>query len=79
MSTLYQVSADDPPFLIIHGDQDPQVPLVQSERLHAKLQTAGVASELVVLKGAGHGGPAFATPEVKQRIRGFLQRSLAQP
>ncbi|MBL9213747.1 MAG: sulfatase-like hydrolase/transferase [Opitutaceae bacterium] len=79
MSTLYQVSADDPPFLIIHGDQDPQVPLVQSERLHAKLQATGVASELVVLKGAGHGGPAFATPEVKQKIRDFLQRTLAQP
>ena len=79
MSTLYQVSADDPPFLIIHGDQDPQVPLVQSERLHAKLQATGVASELVVLKGAGHGGPAFATPEVKQKIHGFLQRTLAKP
>jgi acetyl esterase/lipase len=79
MSTLYQVSADDPPFLIIHGDQDPQVPLVQSERLHATLQATGVASELVVLKGAGHGGPAFAAPEVKQKIRGFLQRTLAKP
>lgn len=79
MSTLYQVSPDDPPFLIIHGDQDPQVPLEQSERLHAKLQATGVPSELVVLKGAGHGGPAFATPAVKQKIRDFLQRSLAPP
>jgi arylsulfatase len=79
MSTLYQVSRDDPPFLIIHGDQDPQVPLEQSERLHAKLRETGVPSELVVLKGAGHGGPAFATTEVKGKIRAFLQRTLARP
>lgn len=79
MSTLYQVSKDDPPFLIVHGDKDPQVPLEQSERLHAKLKETGVHSELVVLRGAGHGGAAFDTAEVRQTIRAFLQRSLAQP
>jgi arylsulfatase len=76
VSTLHQVSPDDPPFLIIHGDQDPQVPLAQSQRLHAKLRETGLASELVVLPGAGHGGKEFSTPEVKQTIRAFLARAL---
>ncbi len=76
-SALYQVSHDDPPFLILHGDQDPQVPLDQSRRLHVKLREAGVASELVVLPGAGHGGKEFATEEIKARIRAFLARALA--
>ncbi|WP_414661941.1 sulfatase-like hydrolase/transferase [Horticoccus sp. 23ND18S-11] len=79
VSTLHLVSKDDPPFLIIHGDKDTQVPLEQSERLHAKLQATGVPSEFIVLRGAGHGGKEFSTPEVKQSIRAFLARSLAAP
>ena len=75
-SAWYQVSRDDPPFLILHGDQDPQVPLEQSRRLHARLQEAGVASELHVVPGAGHGGKEFSTPEIREKIRAFLQRSL---
>jgi arylsulfatase A-like enzyme/dienelactone hydrolase len=74
--TLYQVSSDDPPFLIFHGDQDTQVPVEQSQRLHAKLQATGVPSELHVLPGAGHGGRAFDTAEVRTAIRAFLTRSL---
>jgi arylsulfatase A-like enzyme/predicted esterase len=76
MSTLHLVTRDDPPFLIIHGDKDPQVPLEQSTRLHAKLKETGVASELVVLPGAGHGGKEFSSDEVKAKIRAFLARSL---
>lgn len=78
-STLYQVSKDDPPFLIIHGDKDTQVPLEQSQRLHAALVAAGVPSELIVLPGAGHGGAAFSTPAIKASIRAFLNRSLNAP
>lgn len=77
-SALHLVSADDPPFLILHGDQDEQVPLAQSQRLDAALQAAGVASTLVVLPGAGHGGKAFNAPEIRQRIAEFV-RTLATP
>ena len=55
-SALHHVSKDDPPFLILHGDQDPQVPPDQSQRLHARLREAGVVSELHIIPGAGHGG-----------------------
>lgn len=75
MSTLHQVSKDDPPFLIIHGDRDPQVPLEQNTRVRAKLQETGVPSELKVLPGARHGGKAFDTLEVREAIRAFLPRS----
>jgi acetyl esterase/lipase len=75
-SPLYHVSKDDPPFLIFHGDKDPQVPLDQSQRLHAKLRETGVPAELIVLPGAGHGGKEFSTPAVQQAIRAFLARSL---
>jgi arylsulfatase len=78
MSTLHLVTRDDPPFLIIHGDKDDQVPIEQSRRLHAKLKETGVASELIVLPGAGHGGKEFSTDEVKAKIRAFLTRTLGQ-
>ena len=76
MSPLYHVSKGDPPFLIIHGDQDKQVPLEQSERLHAKLKEAGVPSTLHVIKGAAHGGKEFDTPEIRTLIREFLSKHL---
>lgn len=72
-SALYQVSKDDPPFLILHGDKDPQVPLDQSRRLHAKLTETGVPSELIVLPGAGHGGKPFDAPEIRAKVLAFLK------
>jgi len=73
VSPVYHIDKNDPPFLIIHGDKDTQVPLEQSEKLHAKLKEAGVPVTLKVLKGAGHGGKEFDTPEVRELIRAFLK------
>jgi len=54
------VSKDDPPFLIMHGDQDPLVPLSQSQVFYDALKKAGVDATLKVLEGAGHGfGPKY--------------------
>jgi len=50
-----QVSADDPPTLIIHGDADKLVPIQQSELFIEKMKAAGVECKLVVKNGAGHG------------------------
>ena len=75
-SALYQVSADDPPFLIMHGEKDPGVPLSQSQRLHEKLLAAGAQSELKVIAHAGHGGKEFQTPEVKQFVLDFFSKTL---
>ncbi len=55
ISPVYQVSPDDPPTLIIHGDQDRLVPLQQSERVVEELKKAGVETKLIVKKGGGHG------------------------
>ncbi len=75
-SAIYQVSQDDPPFLLMHGDQDPGVPLEQSQRFHQKLKDAGVSSKLHIVKGAGHGGKGFQTPEVRQVILKFFNQYL---
>lgn len=75
-SALYQVSVDDPPFLIIHGSKDPSVPLEQSRKLHEKLTEAGVSSTFRIVDGAGHGGKEFQTPEMRQIILDFFDTHL---
>jgi acetyl esterase/lipase len=42
------------PFLIIHGDADPLVPLQQSRKMVEALKAAGGPAELIVKKGGGH-------------------------
>jgi acetyl esterase/lipase len=48
-----------PPFLIIHGDADPVVPLAQSEKLLAALKSANVPCELIIKKGGAHPWPTI--------------------
>jgi acetyl esterase/lipase len=55
VSPITFVSEDDPPTLIVHGDQDMTVPLRQGQLMHATLSSAGVTTELIVVEGAGHG------------------------
>ena len=42
------------PFLLIHGDADPLVPLQQSKKMVETLKSAGGSAELLVKKGGGH-------------------------
>src|SRR5438105_15944399 len=72
------VAKNDPPFLIMHGDQDPLVPLAQSEELADALKKAGVEVTLRVFQGAGHGGPAFSSPESIKMIEDFFVKHLKQ-
>jgi acetyl esterase/lipase len=65
ISPVYQVTADDPPTLIFHGDADALVPIQQSEIMVARLKEAGVPTELVVKPGAAHGWPDLAKDLVK--------------
>ncbi len=53
-SPVTYVSADDPPFLIIHGDSDKVVMVKQSKRLHELLLAFGVPAELLIVQHANH-------------------------
>ncbi len=54
-SPVSWASSDDPPFLIIHGENDRLVPISQSETLLDTLTAAGVPAKLVRVANAGHG------------------------
>jgi acetyl esterase/lipase len=75
-SPVHQITPDAAPFITFHGDADPLVPLQQSSLLHQRLLQARVESTLHILKGAGHGGPEFNTPEVLEKIAAFFGRHL---
>jgi acetyl esterase/lipase/TolA-binding protein len=56
------VSGDDPPFLIMHGDEDQTVGFSQSELLYQALKKAGVDVTFNLIKGAGHFGVDGISP-----------------
>jgi acetyl esterase/lipase len=57
ISPVYQVTPDDAPLLLVHGDADKLVPIQQGELIVEKLKGAGIAAKLVVKPGAAHGWP----------------------
>ena len=59
ISPVRQVHSDAPPFLLIHGDADPVVPLQQSEALRDALVAADVPVELIVKEGGAHPWPTI--------------------
>ncbi len=75
-SPVFQVDRDDPPLLLFHGDQDPQMPINQSHELEGAYEQQGLDVELVVVHGAAHGGNAFYSPENVQRVVTFLNAQL---
>lgn len=58
--------AGAPPFLLIHGETDPEVVIAHSEALHTALTNAGVSSLFVRLPGIGHTIPASQDPLTAQ-------------
>ncbi len=54
ISPIYQVSKDDPPLLLLHGDKDATVPVQQSRVLKAKYEETGLDVELIEHSGGGH-------------------------
>ena len=78
ISPIRFVSEDDPPVLLIHGDADELVPLSNSERMHKALSEAEVASEMVVIEGAGHGFRGADGERARAASVAFFQAHLAQ-
>lgn len=81
-SPITHVTADDPPFLLIHGEQDELVPYEQSQLMYDRLLQMNVPAQLVIVKNAGHSFIApddSATPtlgEINRIILNFLAQYL---
>lgn len=70
------LSADDPPFLLMHGTVDDSVPFHQSELLYRALVNRGLAATFVPILDAGHGGASFDTKDNLEGVYAFLDQNL---
>lgn len=64
MSSIYHISEKTPPVFIIHGDEDPIVPLFQAESFKKVAESKGVPIEVMIKKCAKHGWPNKQDDEV---------------
>ena len=72
-SPVAHVDASDPPLLLFHGDQDPQMPINQSHELQGAYEQAGLPVVLHVLHGVAHGGEAFFAPRYLAALLEFVE------
>ena len=75
-SPVFHVDASDPPLLLLHGDQDPQMPINQAHELHGVYKEHGLPVHFEVVHGAGHGGDDFFDAERSALVAGFFREHL---
>lgn len=78
-SPIAHVSAGDPPFLLLHGNDDPLVPVAQARRMADALRQVGSPATLMELRGVGHGFVGLAASDdatVRCTVDAFLTRWL---
>ncbi len=73
-SPVFHVDRSDPPLLLLHGDQDPQMPINQAHELMGAYKKLNLPAHLEVVHGAAHGGAAFYDAERMEVVKAFLQR-----
>ena len=78
-SPVVHVDRADPPLHLLHGDQDPQMPINQSHELDGAYKTLGLDVSFDVVHGAAHGGERFLSGEYLTRAVAFLRRTLGTP
>src|SRR5207253_4718581 len=54
-SPIVFVTPDDPPTLLIHGDKDTLVPIINSQTIYEAFKKNNVKTNFITIEGAGHG------------------------
>lgn len=75
-SPVTHVDANSVPLLMLHGDQDPQMPINQSHELHNAYKQNNLPVQFEVVHGAAHGGNAFFSAHNKALVQSFLDKHL---
>jgi len=87
VSPIHYVTSDDPPFLVMHGEEDPLVPISQSEVFVEKLKEEGVPVTFVRVEGASHtfapirkgGSISPSAQEIVEIMSDWLVEQLSAP
>ena len=75
-SPVFHVDGQDPPLLLLHGDQDPQMPINQAHELHGVYKEHELPVHLEVIHGAKHGTPEFFDAKRTALVSEFLKEHL---
>ncbi len=75
-SPVAHVTAKDPPLLLIHGDQDPQMPINQAHELEGAYERLGLTVRFEVVHGGKHGGAGFYEDDFLDRLSSLVQEWL---
>jgi dipeptidyl aminopeptidase/acylaminoacyl peptidase len=68
------------PLFIIHGANDPRVPVGEARQIHEVLRGKGVATEMLIYDNEGHGLARLENRlEAYPRVLAFLDRVLQRP
>ncbi|NUP22393.1 MAG: prolyl oligopeptidase family serine peptidase, partial [Streptomyces sp.] len=80
-SPVTHVTADAPPFLILHGTDDSLIPLAQGEQLTAALREAGAHVDFRPVPGADHAWARLPDEDVERCFTASLDfaRALTAP
>lgn len=70
------ITEKTPPFLIMHGNEDNMVSIINSEDMYECLQEHGVDADFYIFEGAEHGDIPFIQTSVKEIILDFLKKTL---
>ncbi len=77
-SALSRIDDLRAPLVVIHGANDPRVPLSEAEQLHAALTSRGIECELLVYPDEGHGlAKRVNREDAYPRALEFLHRHLS--
>lgn len=78
VSPILHVTPDDPPTLLIHGDQDRLVPLHSSESIYEAFKAKNVPTDLLIIKGAGHGFRGQDARRAREAMVAWFQKYLLE-
>jgi acetyl esterase/lipase len=75
-SPIFHVDRNDPPILLLHGDQDTQMPLNQVYEMQWAYEQVGLHAEVLILHGVDHdAGPFFRDAPVERVVK-FLKHTI---
>jgi acetyl esterase len=72
LSPIEHLRRDMPPFLLIHGTNDPLVPIQQSRNMCRRMTALGNTCEVYPVEGAGHGMRRWRSTAYQEEIVRWL-------
>jgi len=78
-SPIFHVDGNAPPIMLLHGDQDTQMPLNQVYEMQWAYEQAGKHVQVLILHGVDHDAVPFFRDAPVDRVVQFLHDTIGQP